>query len=320
MKKKLFLLLPAFFLALSLGACNAKKGGDGDGDNGDNGGQTTTVAVTGVSVNPTSLTLTVGGETGKITATVAPADATNKNVTWTSSAPAIATVANGVVTPVAAGDAVITVKTVDGEKTATCNVKVNAAASTDPTDPVDPTKLNLKITGYPADKTAEHYAVHAWGGADTAQNYEATLSETTLTATVPADVTGFLVAAYNGEFNWDNLVFKSADIAIVSGQTEYAIPDPSSKISITVTELNADYANTDYDVYAYAWGGASTSDFLTVTRDGTSATFEVAASATGCLLLRMAKDNAPSWEGKLDQTQDINIESGTTSYPFPGVK
>ena len=49
------------------------------------------VAVTGVSLDKTTLTL-AAGENAKLTATVTPANATNKNVTWSSSDDAIATV------------------------------------------------------------------------------------------------------------------------------------------------------------------------------------------------------------------------------------
>jgi hypothetical protein len=80
--------------------------------------------VTGVTLNHATMTLTAGGATGTLVATVAPANATNKRVTWSSSAPAVATVANGVVTPVTAGTTTITVETVDGGLTATCIVTV----------------------------------------------------------------------------------------------------------------------------------------------------------------------------------------------------
>lgn len=85
-----------------------------------------TVAVTGVSVSPT--TATVGlGSTQQLSATLAPANATNQNVTWTSSNTAVATVnASGLVTAVSAGTATITVKTVDGNKTATSAITVAA--------------------------------------------------------------------------------------------------------------------------------------------------------------------------------------------------
>jgi hypothetical protein len=89
---------------------------------------TTPVAVTGVTLNQATMTLTVGETTGALVATVMPADATNQSVTWSSSAPAVATVTNGVVTPVTAGTATIIVATVDGGLTATCTVTVNPVA------------------------------------------------------------------------------------------------------------------------------------------------------------------------------------------------
>ena len=83
-----------------------------------------TVGVTGVTLNKTTLPLTVG-DTETLTATVAPTDASNKAVTWKSSKESVATVdADGKVTAVGAGTATITVTTTDGEKTATCKVTV----------------------------------------------------------------------------------------------------------------------------------------------------------------------------------------------------
>jgi uncharacterized protein YjdB len=85
----------------------------------------TAVAVTGVSLNKGTLTLVEGGmET--LTVTITPSYATNQNLTWTSSATAVATVNNGVVNAVAAGTASITVTTDDGGFTAACTVTVTA--------------------------------------------------------------------------------------------------------------------------------------------------------------------------------------------------
>lgn len=82
------------------------------------------IAVTGITLSKTSLELTEG-DTFTLTATVAPTDATNEDVTWKSDKPAVASVdENGKVTAVAAGTAKITVTTTDGGKTADCTVKV----------------------------------------------------------------------------------------------------------------------------------------------------------------------------------------------------
>jgi hypothetical protein len=90
------------------------------------------IPVTGVTINKTTLSLTVGGSE-TLTATVAPADATNKNLSWKSSATGIATVTqNGLVSAVAAGSATITVTTEDGNKTATCNVTVTTGEDEQP--------------------------------------------------------------------------------------------------------------------------------------------------------------------------------------------
>ncbi|MBD0255906.1 MAG: Ig-like domain-containing protein [Cytophagales bacterium] len=87
----------------------------------------TPVAVTGVSVSPATASIGVGA-TQQLTATVAPADATNKTVAWSSSNAAVATVsAGGLVTGVAAGTATITVTTQDGGRTATSTITVTAA-------------------------------------------------------------------------------------------------------------------------------------------------------------------------------------------------
>jgi uncharacterized protein (TIGR02145 family) len=87
---------------------------------------TAIVAVEGVELNETADTLTVG-ETLTLMATVLPANATNPAVTWASSDDDVATVADGLVTAKAAGTAIITVTTQDGEKTATRTLTVKTA-------------------------------------------------------------------------------------------------------------------------------------------------------------------------------------------------
>ena len=88
--------------------------------------------VTGVMLNKSSLNLGVGGSE-VLSATVLPADATNKQVTWLSSTPSVATVSqSGVVTGVKEGTTQISVITADGSKTAICSVTVSEQAQTEP--------------------------------------------------------------------------------------------------------------------------------------------------------------------------------------------
>ena len=82
-----------------------------------------TVPVTGVTLDKAELTLTEGGSE-TLVATITPDNAANKTVTWTSSNPSVATVNNGEVTAVSAGEATITVTTADGGFTDTCEVTV----------------------------------------------------------------------------------------------------------------------------------------------------------------------------------------------------
>lgn len=95
--------------------------------NGYNGGSSDPVSVTGVSLNKASETITIGGSEA-LTATVSPWNATNRNVTWTSSNTNVATVnSSGRVEAVAEGNATITVTTSDGGFTATCAITVTAS-------------------------------------------------------------------------------------------------------------------------------------------------------------------------------------------------
>ena len=95
------------------------------------------VPVTSVSLNETSKEL-IRGDTLQLNATVLPADATDKTVSFTSSNTDVAEVdEDGFVTTYAIGTAVITVTTNDGAKTATCNIAV----------------INTPITGITLDMT-----------------------------------------------------------------------------------------------------------------------------------------------------------------------
>lgn len=116
MWKALAVLTAIALFGSAFTACKSDDDGDDD------------VSVTGVTLDKKSAELKVG-DTLSLKAAIEPANATNQNVSWSSSDKNIATVANGTVTAVAAGSAVITVKTEDGEKEATCTITVKEKAS-----------------------------------------------------------------------------------------------------------------------------------------------------------------------------------------------
>ena len=148
MKKHLF-FLPIFSLLLS--GCSfddlkfwekksndsqdsQKEDGKGDGDGGG-----TTVSVTSIELNKASLNLQEE-ESEQLSYTISPSNATNKNVTWSTSNSGVASVSNGLVNALREGSATITVTTEDGNKTSSCVVNVSKKPAQ--TVPVSSVKLN----------------------------------------------------------------------------------------------------------------------------------------------------------------------------------
>ena len=86
------------------------------------------IPVSSVSLNKTTTSITKGS-TETLIATISPSNATNKEVTWSTSDNSVAIVDEGTVTAIDAGTATITVTSVDGSKTATCTVTVTSSGS-----------------------------------------------------------------------------------------------------------------------------------------------------------------------------------------------
>lgn len=101
------------------------------------------ISVEGISLDRTTLTLQEGSSY-TLTATIAPADATNKLVIWTSDNEDVATVSNGKVTAKSSGTAKITATTSDGDYTATCEVTV-VARNNNNNSGNDNTVANIKL-------------------------------------------------------------------------------------------------------------------------------------------------------------------------------
>jgi len=84
--------------------------------------------VTGITLNQFELELVAGEELGLLIAAVEPEEAANQTVIWSSSDELVATVVDGMVTPLAPGISEITATTIDGEYTAICEVVVEEPA------------------------------------------------------------------------------------------------------------------------------------------------------------------------------------------------
>ena len=185
------------------------------------GGKTTTVnitvnavSVTGVSLNKSSTTIKVGNSE-TLTATVAPANATNKNVTWSSNNASVATVdQNGKVTGVAEGTATITVTTADGSKTATCSVTVEKSST-----PIVP-------------PTPDQYSIDA---PSNIQNGSVTVNKNS--ATVGSTVT--ITVTPDKGYKLDTLTVKDAKGNAMTltkvNDTTYTFKMPASKVTISAT-------------------------------------------------------------------------------------
>ena len=98
MKKKYLLLLPFLTFAMSAAAC----------DNASSDSTPSTVDVTGIKLDQSSITLDVG-DTKQLKATVEPENATDKTVSWTVGDGTIASVRDGLVSAIAKGSTVVTV-------------------------------------------------------------------------------------------------------------------------------------------------------------------------------------------------------------------
>jgi len=88
------------------------------------------VAITGIKLDKTALSLVIG-QSSSLKATVEPSNASGTGLAWSSSNSSVATVSGGTVTAVTSGTATITVSSSDGAKSATCEVTVTASSSSD---------------------------------------------------------------------------------------------------------------------------------------------------------------------------------------------
>jgi len=135
-----------------------------------------TVPVSGVSVSPTESRLFIG-ETVALTATVLPANADNKSVSWSSSNPASAAVtADGVVTAYANGSARISARSNEGARAAFCDIIVSGSLPPQPPTPEFPIDGENDVPLTPMLKTASY--THPQGLAHRATRWQISTENT----------------------------------------------------------------------------------------------------------------------------------------------
>ena len=104
-----------------------------------------TIAVTGVSISDIAVSMEIGA-TKQLVATILPANATNYNVSWSSSDSSVASVnSSGLITANKAGTAIITVTTADGGYKATCQITVTTPTVAVTGIAVSPSELDMNV-------------------------------------------------------------------------------------------------------------------------------------------------------------------------------
>ena len=184
--------------AVSLGTATIRAtANDGSGKFGTCTIYVVPVAVTGISLDRNSMTMIVGTADVPLNATITPANAANKNVSWNSSNTSVATVdANGNVHAVASGTAVITVTTEDGGFTDTCNVTVRRRAIFTTTSSTYTTGANTKKSGDATLYFADIYKTNS--------NYVRPNTDSTIRVSVPAGSTiKSVIITFSGNYTYD---------------------------------------------------------------------------------------------------------------------
>lgn len=202
-----------------------------------------------------------------MTATVAPAEATNKAVTWKSDDESVATVSNaGVVTAIAAGTATITVTTTDGGKTATCAITVNEPA---PDPAAGPVALTFDFTDA------------GWGFPESYDKTEKSYTNNGYTFTLGASSNGHKAYITNG-----------STVSLIFGKKDATLTFPAFDFNVSKIKVygySSASGKTTFNIYVDD-DAVSTE----VTGSKTSQTFEIAAdkqTAGTIYTLKITNDN-----------------------------
>ena len=114
--KKHFYLIGIFSMIFSIIGCSTSNNFESAQTNSGNGTTSSEILPSGIELSTSSLTLCVD-DTFSLTATVLPANASNKTIVWNSSNSSVAEVYNGVIYANASGNATIIASTVNNIQT-----------------------------------------------------------------------------------------------------------------------------------------------------------------------------------------------------------
>ena len=215
----------------------------------------TNVSVTGVTLTPATASVNIGATT-QLTATIAPSNATDKVVTWSSSNTAVATVrATGLVTAVAVGSATINVTTHDGAKTASITITVTniVVPVTGVTVTPSTAAINVASTSQLAATIAPSNATDkalTWSSSNTAI---ATVSSNGLVTGVAAGSATITVTTHDGA--------KTATCAVTVSIINIPPCSFGTPLATTLATLNKSY---NY-IYVLGTGGPNLSNVSNLT-------------------------------------------------------
>ena len=283
------------------------------------GPATSTVAVTSVSVLPTTLGLVVGGASSQLTATILPANATNQTKAWSSSNTSIATVTStGLVAPVAVGNCTITVTTQDGSKTASCAVSVTSSTVAVSSVSMLPTTLGLVVGGASSQLTATILPANAtnqtkaWSSSNTSI---ATVTSTGLVAPVAVGNCTITVTTQDGSKTASCAVSVTSSTVAVSSvsilPTTLGLVVGGASSQLTATILPANATNQ-----TKAWSSSNT-NIATVTSTGL-----VAPVAVGnCTITVTTQDGSKTASCAVSVTSTTGVNTSDKEslkiYPNP---
>ena len=194
----------------------------------------TYVDVTGVEITQQTHEFTTAfGEIYPLSCNVFPADATEPDVLWSSSNPAVATVdSNGIVASVSNGTAVITARTVHGNFEASCVVTVNVDTNVPMKD------VNFDISEYTFTTFDENLRLTpVWEPADTTERGLTWISSDKSVATVDG-ASGIVTPVGNG---------KATIYAVADNRLKQAICEITVDVDIPVTEVKLDESSVTFD-------------------------------------------------------------------------